>query len=152
MTTWTQFCPSLTTKWTFLTFLSTQSLNVRSKSYVLFIPYFCLSFLVFWSLQLSIFSPFCISCITKCKQRLYNIFVFSYYDFITKSDQKPKTENGMNKKKTQRTKQRLSFRSCISESRCCMFREHTTSRDLSNGKNSQNQSLATLNWAIGSSS
>ena len=36
------------------------------------------------------FFPSCPSCLAKCKQRLHNIF-------IAKSDQKPKTKNGLNK-------------------------------------------------------
>jgi len=43
---------------------------------------------------LSGFFPSCPSCLAKCKQRLRNIFEFSL--LVAKSDQKPKTKNGMN--------------------------------------------------------
>ena len=143
---WTQFCPSLTP-----TYLQVDIFNLeRGQKLAFFWPpntYFCprshwMSSLspMFCSSHIFVFSfPFFPRFAFLALQNVNkDCIIFSYFHIMTSSpkvtkNQKPKM--GWTKKKTQRTKQRLSFRSCSSESRCCMFREHT-SRDLSNGKNS----------------
>ena len=84
----------------------------KNPSYVLFVPYFRLSFWYFghFSCMIGIFRS-CPSCLAKCKQRLCNVFEF--VNFVAKSDQKPKNEKWIERNISFKKSPYISFKNNI---------------------------------------